>query len=564
MCEIPGLCGLLGVAALCAACAHAAALEPAPDRTVVLTFDDAVRSHLTVVAPLLQENGFRATFFVSHAFLEDQSHFLSWQEIGELHTMGFEVGNHSWTHSSFGSPKSAARLAGELALVENELAKVDVPKPVSFAWPGNGFGTEAVRVLKACGYRFARRGMQPEVAYGEMKAGPAYNPGAHHPLLIPSTADAYPDWDLEAFKRVVGLAKDGNIVVLQFHGVPDETHPWVHTPPERFREYVAYLKENGFNVIALRDLARYVDPSAPVNDSMEWVRYVPGQTSLELPAEVVANRADLRYWLENMVVHHGFSVEEAAIACDYPVPVLQRKLDSLGLPGKSAQLPKVLPYPGGRHPRRGFLEGAIDPLRGTKVSIFPPWDGGGYVVVDLPEAIWSNLGLTFLAHTHIPTIWDDAGIIQENVDWTRHPSGELEHERRLPNGIRFGARVTPQADHVGLELWLENGTDETLTGLEAQICVMLAGAAGFDYASNEGKRLENGVAAAPSEDGRRWILVAFERCVRPWANPPVPCIHSDPSLPDAAPGERVRVRGRLWFYEGADPSSEIARTKDEL
>jgi peptidoglycan/xylan/chitin deacetylase (PgdA/CDA1 family) len=559
--DTPSLWGAVGVAAVCVA----GATQPVPDKTVVLTFDDAVRSHLTVVAPLLREYGFQATFFVSHAFLNDREHFLSWEEIAELHEMGFEVGNHSWTHSNFGSPKMAARLAGELALVENELAKVDVPKPVSFAWPGNGFGTEAVRVLQACGYRFARRGMQPEVAYGEVKPGPVYHPQAHHPLLIPTTGDAYPDWDLDAFKRVVDLAKNGNIVVLQFHGVPDEAHPWVHTPPERFRESVAYLKEAGFNAVALRDLARYIDPDAQVSDPMQWVRYVPGQPSLELPAEVVATRADLGYWLKNMVGHHRFSVEEAAVACGYPVTVMEQKLDAFGPlqpPDDPAGFLKVLPYPGGRHPRKGFLEGAINPLRGTKVSVFPPWDDGGYVVADLPEAIWSNLGLTFLAHTHIPTIWDDANIVQENVDWKRLPSGELEHEYRLPNGIQFGARVKPQADLVRLELWLENGTDETLTDLRAQICIMLAGATGFDYVSNEGKRLENGVAAAASTDGGRWVLVAFEDCVRPWANPPVPCIHSDPALADAAPGERVRVTGRLWFYEGSNPDNEIARIEN--
>ena len=33
-----------------------------------------------------------------------------------------------------------------------------------------------------------------------------------------------------------------------------------------------------------------------------------------------------------------------------------------------------------------------------------------YVVVDIPEAIWSNLGLTFLAHTHVPTIWSKKNI----------------------------------------------------------------------------------------------------------------------------------------------------------
>ena len=55
----------------------------------------------------------------------------------------------------------------------------------------------------------------------------------------------------------------------------------------------------------------------------------------------------------------------------------------------------VLPYPGGRHPRTGFLEGAMRPQRETKISIFTPWDNHSYVVLDIPEAIWSNLGLTY-------------------------------------------------------------------------------------------------------------------------------------------------------------------------
>lgn len=62
--------------------------------------------------------------------------------------MGFEIGNHTWTHDNFATPRNAARLAGELALVENELIRVKVRKPVSFAWPGHGFGPEAYAILE--------------------------------------------------------------------------------------------------------------------------------------------------------------------------------------------------------------------------------------------------------------------------------------------------------------------------------------------------------------------------------------------------------------------------------
>ena len=54
-------------------------------------------------------------------------------------------------------------------------------------------------------------------------------------------------------------AKNGRIAILQFHGAPDVEHPWVHTPPERFAEYMKYLHDERFKAIAVRDLAKYVD-----------------------------------------------------------------------------------------------------------------------------------------------------------------------------------------------------------------------------------------------------------------------------------------------------------------
>src|SRR6185503_1775355 len=150
----------------------ARAQEKARDKVVVLTFDDAVKSHRTFVAPLLKELGFGATFFVTHRWMADGANFMTWEDIAEIHRMGFEIGNHSWTHGNFSSPKEAARLPAELALVESELQKVKVPKPTSFAYSGNSFGPEAVEQLKALGFTFARRGMQPEIPYGKIEAGP--------------------------------------------------------------------------------------------------------------------------------------------------------------------------------------------------------------------------------------------------------------------------------------------------------------------------------------------------------------------------------------------------------
>ena len=67
--------------------------------------------------------------------------------------------------------------------------------------------------------------------------------------------------------------------------------------------------------------------------------------------------------------------------------------------------------------------------------------------------------------------------------------------------------------------------------------------------------------AVHSAGGDRWILVAWERCGRAWGQPLVPCIHADPVLADCVPGATVRVRGRLWFYEGKNIEQELARAK---
>ena len=89
--------------------------------------------------------------------------------------------------------------------------------------------------------------------------GRAYEPDADHPLLIPSAGINGAAWDLADLCAAAALARPGRPAVLTFHGVPDH-HPWCNTDPGLFRRFLAYLAANDYTVIALRDLARYVDP----------------------------------------------------------------------------------------------------------------------------------------------------------------------------------------------------------------------------------------------------------------------------------------------------------------
>lgn len=277
----------------------------------------------------------------------------------------------------------------------------------------------------------------------------------------------------------------------------------------------------------------------------------------------------LREWLDNMVTHHRFSMEEAAQAMDLTVPEIRDALRRFDIP-ESAGLPvrpdpsaplKVLPYPGGRHPRLGFFDGAIAPQRETKVSVFLPWDPTAYVVVDVPEAIFSNLGLTYLAHTHIPTIWDQQGIQLPTLEWRRARDGGYVMERSLPNGIAFGSEVEPRTGGVQFRLWLRNGTTNALSGLRVQNCVMLGRAPEFAPQTLTNKVFSPPFAAVKSKDGRRWVITAWQRCGRAWGNEQVPCLHSDPVFADCAPGQTVRLKGWLSFFEGAEIQPEFERLR---
>lgn len=265
--------------------------------------------------------------------------------------------------------------------------------------------------------------------------------------------------------------------------------------------------------------------------------------------EIQATRQDSRFWLENMLHYHNYSLDEAAFAFGWNLDQLQEEMKRLGVTQQKpaiTRLPVVmLPYPGGRHPRIGFLDGAINPTRGSKVSVFLPDDPESYIVIDLPEAIWCDGELIFLAHTHIPTIWDKQNIQIQNSDWTRHQDGSLENTWSLPNGVKFGASI--QADKsVTMELWLTNGTDKTLTGLLVQVCVMLKAAKGFNALRNDNKRFDGANAMVLGENGVA-ISTQWAQCKNDWGNEDVPCLHSDPQFDDCPPGETVRLSGVLNF-----------------
>lgn len=555
------------------------ALEPIPDKLVVLTFDDSVKSHFSVVAPILKKYKFGATFFITEGFdfKTNKKHYMTWEEIAQLHRDGFEIGNHTRDHMSLDQnnpeklKQQLEQLTEQIEAINDRCKEHGIPRTTTFAYPGNGIDATAFLILKDLGIRFARRGGAPEYPYEEGR-GFAYEPGLDHPLLIPSAGDARPNWEFEDFKRAADQAEFGKIAVLQFHGAPDTAHSWVSTPADKFEFYMRYLAVKGFKVIALRDLANYVDPEVEprvpdfvIEDRKRTIQSGESVENFRKPG----SDEELRSWLQNMVWHHNYTNAEVRAATGLSQEEVETALQKNDISEETK--PKraddasllVLPYPGGRHPRTGFLDGAVRPQRDTKISVFAPWNDSDYFVLDLPEAIRRNdemnHGLLYLAHTHVGTMWTRQGKPLEPVEWKRHENDSLVMERRLPNNVVFGTKIVPTRDSLRMEMWLENGSKEKLSNLRVQNCIMLKGAPGFAHSEEVNTVKSIPYIARRSLEEKRWIITAWTPCQSTWFNPPCPCLHSDGKFPDCEPGESHRLKGWFSFYEGDDIETELKR-----
>ena len=134
--------------------------QPLPARPIVLTFDDGYADLIEEAVPIMIEQGFPATVFVTTGWLRGAARYvagtppdrmLSWGQVTELSAAGLEIAAHSHSHpqlDQISEPRLWVELASSRRLLEDRLGH-----PVcSFAYPF-GYSTKRVRaVARETGY----------------------------------------------------------------------------------------------------------------------------------------------------------------------------------------------------------------------------------------------------------------------------------------------------------------------------------------------------------------------------------------------------------------------------
>ena len=211
-------------------------------KTIVLTFDDACRSHLEIVVPILEKYGFGATFFISQpeCWFETPNAHLTKTEIVDFYKRGFELGNHTMNHPDL-RILSDPECRSEISLMNDLIKDTGAPSPVSFAYPGGPYAENAAKLLPDHGIRYART---TEHSLWTKETDP---------LRIPCYSVC--NKQLNNFREgleLLGTREDAALVLL-YHGVPDIAHEHCTTDPEIFADHMKYLHDNGYQVLSMAD-----------------------------------------------------------------------------------------------------------------------------------------------------------------------------------------------------------------------------------------------------------------------------------------------------------------------
>lgn len=125
--------------------------QPLPEKPVIISFDNGHESQIRLALPILQVYGFKAVFFITTDYL-DQENYLSSNDIKRLSQAGMEIGSHGVSHQLLDDVPHI-ELEHELVESQHILNGLLGKKVVSFSAPNGELHAEMRALAHKAGYQ---------------------------------------------------------------------------------------------------------------------------------------------------------------------------------------------------------------------------------------------------------------------------------------------------------------------------------------------------------------------------------------------------------------------------
>ena len=206
---------------------------------VTLTFDDSLKDHLLIAAPLLEERGWRGTFNLVTDWIGKDERHLTWDDVRELVRRGHEVATHTKTHRNL---VELLEKDGEEAvrreLAESRDAIADAagftPRYMCSPFMQQNDDTarlcreEGLRQMLTCRMNFGKgaEGLTRQRIESCIAKGMPRLDVLHHGISAEDRGGWHPFRDRAAFKRhlddLAALEREGKIVVTDYDGMASD------------------------------------------------------------------------------------------------------------------------------------------------------------------------------------------------------------------------------------------------------------------------------------------------------------------------------------------------------
>lgn len=226
-------------------------------KTVVLTFDDGLRSHKDFVVPLLKENGFTATFFICGGWI-GKGGKITLTEIKEMEDQGFEIGNHFDQHYDLRNFSAKGIIKG-IENLNSIFTKIEIECTGSFCLPGFRYNDVVLSILESCPEcKRVRVGCGRHILFDSYQAGgsgPPFPVSTGNLYEIPCSV-AGKNYDVSDFIEDVERLKGSEVGIFCFHDFVDDEQVVTGTSwtQEQFKRCMQYLKVSKCKTLPFKEI----------------------------------------------------------------------------------------------------------------------------------------------------------------------------------------------------------------------------------------------------------------------------------------------------------------------